>query len=477
MKVLLINPPAAHTIVGNNPEIIDAERGHNPPLSILFLAAQLLDTNRHEVRVLDCQVEEMGYPQLERAVFDHDPDLVGLTAMTLTLVDVVKTAQVVRRVNADIPIVVGGPHPAIYPAETARLPTVDYVLQGEAEYSFVDLIDRLADGADRTNDRHLAAVAGLFYEKDGQIKTGGPPGFIEDLDALPFPARQLTAVEKYTSLLAKRQPVTTMFTSRGCPFRCTFCHRPAMGKRFRAMSAARVVDEMEVCLDLGIREILIYDDTFTVKKKRVWRICHEILRRGLDVVWDVRAHVSTVDPDLLRLMKRAGCARIHYGIEAGTNRILKKLRKGITVEQARRVLTETRRAGISTLAYFMIGNPTETHAEAEQTLRFARSLDADYVHVTILTPFPGTPLYLEGLRDGVFSHDHWKAFAQNPRADFKPPFWEEHMDSETLQQLIRRAYQSFYLRPGYVLRRLTELRSPGELVRKARAAWKVVTMR
>jgi radical SAM superfamily enzyme YgiQ (UPF0313 family) len=469
MKILLINPPAENTIVGNNPELIDEERGYNPPLGLLFLAGELLERGRHTVSVIDCQVEQMGYDRLEEVVADHQPDLVGLTAMTLTLVDVTRTAATVRRA-AGCPIVVGGPHAAIYPAETARLADIDYVVQGEAEKSFADLCDRLEDGAP------LDGVTGLHYELDGEVETGLPPAYLEDLDELPFPARQLTPYHKYTSLLAKREPVTTMFTSRGCPFRCTFCHRPAMGKRFRALSASRVVDEMEECVRMGIPEILIYDDTFTVQKDRVWRICHEILRRDLDVVWDVRAHVNTVDGDLLRLMRRAGCARIHYGIEAGTDRVLRKLKKGITTARAHQVLAETRRAGISTLAYFMIGNPTETRQEAEQTIRFARSLPADYVHITILTPFPGTPLYMEGLRDGVFEKDHWKEFASNPRPDFVPPFWEESMSTEELHELIRKAYRSFYLRPGYALRRVLELRSPSELLKKARAAWKVATM-
>ena len=477
MKVLLINPPGENTIVGNNPEIIDEERGCNPPLGLLFLAACLEESGRHDVEVLDCAVLKMGYEELEREVGFRAPDLVGLTAVTLTLVDVVQAAAVVQKAAPAAKVVVGGPHAAIYPEETARLPGVDYVIQGEAEWSLVGLADVLeAAGGAAPKDEKLSAIAGLHTWRHGEMFKGRPWRFIEDLDTIPFPARHLTPVERYDSLLSAHGPVTTMFTSRGCPFRCTFCHRPAMGKVFRAMSPNRVVDEMQICRDLGIREILIYDDTFTVKRARVVAICEEILRRKLDLVWDVRAHINTVDPALLKLMRKAGCARVHYGIEAGTDRVMKVIRKGITLERASKVIRDTRRVGMSTLAYFMIGNPTETLAEARETIRFARRLDADYVHVTILTPFPGTPLYLDGLRDGVFARDHWQEFAQNPTADFVPPFWEEHMSTQQLHELIREAYRSFYLRPTYILRRLMELRSLDELMRKARAALKVIRM-
>jgi len=516
MKILLINPPAEKTIIGNNPEIIDEERGCNPPLGVLFLAACLEESGRHDVEVLDCQAESLGYDGLAREIETRNPELVGLTAMTLTLVDVVKTAELVKKVLPHTPVVAGGPHAAIYPTETARLESVDYVIQGEAERSIVHLADILdsqkepeekrtkraeakknkevrKDGdaekttapvgfskekteAEEVSWDALSAVPGLHVWRNGECLKGAEWAFIENLDEIPFPARHLTDVKAYDSLLAQQGPVTTMFSSRGCPFRCTFCHRPAMGKTFRAMSANRVVDEMEVCRDLGIKEILIYDDTFTVGRDRVVEICREILRRELSVVWDVRAHINTVDPELLKLMRRAGCARIHYGIEAGTDRVMKVLKKGITLKKAKQVVRDTRRAGISTLAYFMIGNPTETLDEAKQTIRFARSLGADYVHITILTPFPGTPLYEDGLRDGIFAKDHWREFAENPREDFVPPFWEEHMTTAELQGLVRRAYRSFYLRPIYILNRLRELRSLGELKRKARAAWKVMKM-
>jgi anaerobic magnesium-protoporphyrin IX monomethyl ester cyclase len=236
------------------------------------------------------------------------------------------------------------------------------------------------------------------------------------------------------------------------------------------------VDEMEECINMGIREFLIYDDTFTVDKKRVHAICDEILRRKLDIGWDVRAKVNTIDADLLKHMKAAHCERIHYGVEAGTDRIMKVLRKGITTEETRKVFKMTKDAGIDTLAYFMIGSPSETRDEIKQTFQFMRDLDPDYTHITILTPFPATEIYYQGLSSGLLKEDYWKNFALNPNPEFKPKFWTEMLSEAELNELIVDAYRSFYSRPSYIFKKMVQLRSFAELRRKVKAGFKILTM-
>lgn len=470
MKVLLVNPPSDNELMGNNPPIIEEERGYNPPLGLLYLAAHLEWYSDHQVAVIDAQVEELDYPALKAAIAAHQPEVVGITAMTFTLIDVIKTARLVKEIDEDIPVVLGGPHVHLYPQETVAIPQVDYLVLGEGEIPFHQLIDNLG-----RMDR-LEEIRGLVFHRNGTVINTGIRGLRDSLDEIPFPARHLTPYEKYSSLMAKRNPITTMFTSRGCPYKCTFCDRPHLGKRFRARSAVNVVDEMEECISLGIREFLIYDDTFTIQRQRVVDICEEIMRRGLDVGWDVRARVDTVDEELAQLMRAAGCERIHYGVEAGTDRVLKVLRKGITVEQARHAFRITKAAGIDTLAYFIIGSPTETYQDILQTMKLARELNPDYVHITIMTPFPGTALYFQGLEQGIISHDCWRAFAANPRPDFQPPYWEENFSREELLELVDAAYRDFYLRPGYILNRLRRIRSWSEFKRHARAGLKVLRL-
>jgi anaerobic magnesium-protoporphyrin IX monomethyl ester cyclase len=366
-----------------------------------------------------------------------------------------------------VKVALGGIHPTIYPKETAALDCVDFAVAGEGEGTMVSLAASL-DGGKSPDD-----VRGLAYRDCGRVVYTGVPEFIEDLDALPFPARKLTPYGRYGSLLSRRRPSTTMFTSRGCPHRCIFCDRPQMGKRFRARSAANVVDELQECSDMGIREVLIYDDTFTLDRRRVLDICEGIRERGLDVVWDARARVDTVDGELLSAMRSAGCDRIHFGVESGNGEILKTLCKGITLAQAEDAFRLASDAGIQTLAYFMIGAPHETVETVRETMDFAQRLDPDYVHFSIATPFPATGLYRMGLESGMFLEDYWQSFARKPAGGFVPAVWEENLGREELTLLLREAYRGFYLRPGYALRRLADIRSPGELVRKANAALRV----
>ena len=470
MRVLLVNPTAFFEVVGNNPEVIEESRGHNPPLGILSLAGYLEQHSDHDLTILDTQAEELSYRQIAQRVRAAEPDVVGITTMTLTLVDVLRVVDVVRAEAPQAKVVLGGPHPHLYPEETIRLPGVDFLVLGEGEITFKDLLDRIRDAGP------YDSIPGIVFRRNGEVVQTAPPQIIQDLDSLPFPARHLTDVRSYGSVLSPRQPVTTMFTSRGCPFSCTFCDRPHLGKRFRARSPVNVVDEMERCIEMGIHEFLIYDDTFTVRRPRVVAICEEILRRGLDVGYDVRARVDTVDEELLKLMARSGCRGIHYGVEAGTEKILTVLHKGIDLEEARKAFEATRRAGMQVLAYFMIGSPGETHPDIMETFRVARELNPDYLHMTILTPFPGTAIYRDGLDSGMLERDSWREFARVGNLGFVPPHWPENFTLEELQELLREGYRGFYRRPRYLLKRIMTVRSVGELMRKSRAGWKVLTM-
>ncbi|MDH4185342.1 MAG: radical SAM protein, partial [Nitrospinota bacterium] len=199
--------------------------------------------------------------------------------------------------------------------------------------------------------------------------------------------------------------------------------------------------------------------------------------RGLKIVWDVRAHVNTMDEPMLKAMKRAGCERIHYGIEAGNNRMLRELRKNTTVERVRQTIDLTKKAGIEALAYFMIGNPTETSADIDDTLRLAESLKPHYCHFTIFCPYPATEFYERGLAEGHIKQDVWRLFATAPGPDFQLPVWEEHFTRAELYEKIVMMYKKFYLRPWHVMGQLMRIRSMGEFKRKARAGFQVLRMK
>jgi radical SAM superfamily enzyme YgiQ (UPF0313 family) len=474
MKVLLINPPRWNELVGKNPSIIEKHRGFNPPLGLLYLASSLKMNTRFEVEVLDTQPLELTYPQLEDVLAQKPFDIVGISAMSFTLLDAFQTAQAVKKVRPSTRSILGGTHVHLFPEETIGLDGVDFALMGEAEYSLVDFLNEWTQGS-----TDLTKIAGLIFKnRDGKIiKNEIKP--IPDLDGIPFPRRDLLNVRHYSSLLSRGTLCTTIISSRGCPFKCAFCDRPLspVTSHFRARSAKNVVDEIQECVDLGIKDFLFYDDTFTVSRKRVLAICEEILQRQLRIRWDIRTRVDLVDEEILRMLKKAGCLTIHYGVEAGNDKILQVIKKGFTISKVKEVFRLTRRLGIETLAYFMIGLPSEDAHDIQDTFDLAKDLGPDYAHFTIFSPYPGTELYYLGLEKGIIKTDIWREFARGPREGFKIPVWEENFTREELYEMIVRFYKRFYLQPRYVFSRLWKVRSAGELSRKARAGLSVLAMK
>lgn len=439
-----------------------------PPLGIMSIAAYIRKHTAHQVEILDCQVEELTYEQVEKEIGRRSPDILGITAMTFTLMDVIKTAKIAKKVNPAVKVVLGGPHVNIYPEETLRTKEIDFLIMGEGEESFRDLVENI-NALD-----YYKKIKGLVFRENDQVINNGVAPLISSLDDLPFSARDLTPFKRYFSVLAENPPITTMFTSRGCPYKCLFCDRPHLGKNFRAHSAEYVVLEMEKCKKMGINEIMIYDDTFTVDRQRVVDICKKIIDNELNIVWDVRARVNTVDEKLLNLMARAGCKRIHYGVESGTQKILNVLRKGITLEMVEKAFALSKKVGIQTLGYFIIGSPEETRADIQKTIKFIKKISPDYIHVSIMTPFPATDLYSRALKEGVVKSDVWREFSKNPRTDFVAPIWDKELSREELLGLLTKIYKSFYFRPTFIIKKIFKLKSIKELKTKANAAFKLL---
>lgn len=467
IKVLLINPPTDHILRESLPAVVEDESGRFPPLGLLYVAAYAENVEGCTVKVIDCQVRDFTEEGLVKDIKEFAPDVVGIQAMTFTLIDATITAKAAKKAVPDALVVMGGPHPTIYPSETVSIPEVDAVIPGEGEFIFESLIRALSQG------NPPEGVKGVMTKKTKDI----PIDFktIEDLDVLKMPARHLINAEDYTTPLAVKNPITTLMSSRGCPARCIFCDRPAMGKRFRKKSAQAVFREMKYCVEeLGIGEIFFYDDTFTVDKQRVFDLCDLIIRDGLDVHWDVRSRVNTVTRELVARMAEAGCHRIHYGVETGSERIQQVIRKNLKMSDVHEVFKYTMDLGVEVLGYFMIGNPTETREDVMMTIDLITKLPMDYAHVAILTPYPATEIYTKALADGVYDHDYWREYSLNPTPDFHPRYWNEHFTDEELLKFSRQAYARFYSRPGYIIRRLTKVRSLNELYQKSRLGFKLL---
>jgi len=458
MKICLINVPNSYELIGNDPVIIKDQQGVYPPLGLLYTSAYINRDGKHHVDIIDCQAEEIDHKECARRVKELNPDLVGLTAMTFTLVDCKLVIQEIRKIM-DVPIVVGGPHTAIYPEESL-LPTslgADYVIKGEGEITLNEF----------ASDLEIGKVKGRIYSQ---------LNFIQDLDELPFADYNAVDINNYYSVLAEETPSLTLFSSRGCPFSCAYCDRPALGKGFRAQSAKRVVDEMKHLQEMGGKEIFFYDDTFSVSMKRVMEICQEIKRQGVTMKWDIRTRVNVVNEDLLRNMKEAGCERIHFGVETGNPRVVKELQKGTSIKQVEQAFDLCKKYKIKTLAYFMMGNPTETLDDVKDTLAVSRRIKPDFMQMTILSPFPATQIYLRAKEEGVVTGDPWRDYAKNINDDFRPPLWDSIYSRQELEKHLRWFYGQFYLQPSFVLDRIKEVRNFGQFKRYASAGMSLLKM-
>ncbi len=468
MKALLINPSTENMIRTHLPKNVEKRSGITPPLGLLYIASYSNANTDHEVEVLDNNLLTLNPNDLRKEIDRRSPHIVGVTATSFTIIDALEVARAAKQVSPEITVVFGGPHIGVYPEVAATLKDVDVCIVGEGEETFAELLDSLENGRD------LSKVKGLVYGKDGEIVQTGIKPFNEQLDVLPFPGRNLVPFNGYYSLLSKNDPITALITSRGCPFKCLYCDRRNNGRKYRARSAGNILKEMEEIKNMNIKEVLLLDDTFTVNRERVVEFAEGMIDRNFGLEWDIRSRVDGIDEDLIKLLARAGCNRIHIGIEAGTGRIQKILRKNVDLDKAKKIVDICRDEGVQTLAYFMIGSPTETREEIEETIRYSIELNPDYAQYAITTPFPGTDLYRMGLEKNLYTYDYWEDFAKRPNPGFMPRYWTEILSQDELINLLRTAHRRFYGRPKYLWKSLLEVGSPKDFVKKVKAGLNIL---
>ena len=457
MRVLLINPSQELALDSEAGSAAEDGGGRYPPLGLLHLQAALGAGGRHHAEVVDACIPGA----LDDALADgaEPPGLAGLTALTPNLLGVVATITRVRRRFPEARIVVGGPHADLFPLETARLEGVDYVLTGEAEATLGQLADGLEDGLE------TPPVPGLHTADDAVTSDPARAPTIEDLDALPPPDRSRLDTAAYRGIAGTDQVFTTMTTSRGCPYRCTFCSTPKSAYRMRSVGS--VVEEMERCGRLGIPHVYFLDDTFPVTGARADALGEELARRRDLPAWSCRTAAVGLTRERFELMKRGGCQRVQIGVETCTDEGLGVLGKRATVDDILATFDAARRVGVPTVAYFMLGLPTErSRADIRRLRDFARRLDPAFAMFNVLTLYPGTALYARAAQRGLVDGDEWRRFAAAPAPGFVQPVWDEHLSRRELVALQRGLYRAFYLRPATVLRLALH---GGGLGRKVRA--------
>ncbi|WP_321421405.1 B12-binding domain-containing radical SAM protein [uncultured Methanobacterium sp.] len=453
MDVMLINPYDENAVKNGLGFI-------TPPLNLMYLASSLENAS-FSVKIVDDDLLQMGYEKISQLAAKLNPQIIAITATTSTIKTALKYVKLIKKLLPNSLYVIGGPHPTFMPREVLNESVLDVVVLGEGEETLVDLTRKYID----KNSRDFGDIRGIAYQDLYQrnIKFTQPRPLIEDLDSLPLPARHLIPFESYG--ISKDQS-GGMITSRGCVFACGYCSSSLiMGKKFRSRSPENVVDEIEELLNkYKIRDIAFMDDTFMLNKRRANDIAQEIEDRNLDVSFVASSRVDMVDYNLLKKLKRSGMSTLYYGVESGSQRILNLMKKGITLKQAEDAVCSAKDAGLNVLTSFILGYPGETADDINKTINFSIKLNPDYSQFSILTPFPGTPIYHELNKNGLISTSNWEEYTVlEPILEYEKMGLTKGM----VKRKLIEAYLKFYARPSYLLKHRHMIKTIFEIIMRS----------
>ncbi|MFH1209763.1 MAG: radical SAM protein [archaeon] len=443
--------------------------GHLPPLGIATLGAFARE-HKFSVDVLDCLALDINNQDILNRIDKNKPKVVGFSCLTTMFHRAKETALLIRKRFPDILIIIGGHHATIMPIDIIKDDDCfDLLVFGEGELTLLEILneykkDKFSIKKFLTNYKKLNKIKGIVFREKNKIVKTLNRDLIKNIDSLPYPARDLLPMDKYIPLpnQYKRTPVVHMVAIRGCPYQCSFCSNNAVfGRGIRARSPKKVVEEIKYLIKTyNVREISFWDDMMTVNKKWMEELCNEIINQKIDITWTGYARVDTVNIELLRLMKRAGCWNIFYGYEAGVQELLDNIDKGITLRQIEDANKWTKEAGIEVRASFMIALPGETPELAKKTIEFAKRLNPDYAQFSITTPFPGTKLWNNAEKFGRINKDFKNYNGWEPV--FVPYGYK---DEEEIMKMEKRAVREFYFRPAFIISALKKIRTKEDIIR------------
>lgn len=352
----------------------------DPHLGIAYLTS-ILQKNDINVEIFDFALDYQFEDLIEK-VKDFQPELIGITLFSF---DFVNSYKLINRIKEqfNLPLVLGGVHVSSVKEDALKKTKADYALYGEAEKSIVELCQ----------NKPLEEINGLIYRKDNQIIKNPPAEFIKNLDELPFPAYEKFELKKYTYPQENRLQLAT---SRGCPYNCVYCAvKLSMGLGFRPRSPENVIAEIEHWHSKGYTFFEFVDDCFTLDMERAKKICDLIIQKNLKIKWNCANGIRAdrVNEELLIKMKQAGCEFIAYGLETGSEKILNRIKKGITLQKSLETFQQTKKIGLKFAVNFIIGLPEETSNDALQSINLAKKLPADYINFSNMVPYPGTETY------------------------------------------------------------------------------------
>jgi len=458
LKIAIINPPAykdeKYIREGRCEQRASSFQYLMVPISLPSIAA-LLRSRGFEVLLADCMAENLDSTTTIGKIEKFKPKLVIINFSTATFPADKNFTLELKKALPQAHLAGIGVHVSTLPEETLIETALDSIIRGEPEMTALDLANRLK-GKDR-----LRYVQGLSYRGNPTFVNNPAREFINNLDLLPFPARDLLKNERYKMPIYNR-PYTLVITARGCPNNCSFCTANIYyGSKIRMRSPENVLDEVEEILKIQkIRDITFWADTFTYERKNVLEICNGIKKRGLKFRWMANARIDRVDPEMLKAMHQTGCQILSYGVESGSQKILNHIGKNITLKQIRQTFAWTRASGIESAAHIIFGLPGETEETIKKTIKFVQEINPDYVQFYSAIPFPGTRFYDEAKKKGWITTQNWEDYELGKNIISTPK-----LPVERLAYWRRRAYLQFYLRPSYIWGRLKKIiKKPSDIL-------------
>lgn len=449
------------------------------PLGIAYLAAVIRNKNV-DVKVIDCIIEDIDtnftfngneyyglrLEEIRERILQGEYDVVGVSCQfTIQLEIVLEICRIAKECGVPY-VIVGGPHASAQPESLLLPKVVDYVFLGEAEKPIADFVDYIKSG----NTDHIKNINGIAYTmENGQMYISPTLSFIDDIDTIPLPARDMFPIEKYFTKCSpmggvfKSRRTLSMITTRGCPARCNFCASALFwGKEFRSHSLERVLEEMQELKNrYGVEEIQFQDDNFTLNKKRTLAICREMQEKKFGLPWSVPSGIAlwATDIEVIDAMHDAGCHYVAVAIESGNQRVLTEIiKKPLKLDKVPELCKHFKKKGIKLSAFFILGFPDETLDEIRDTFKFASKLHLDTANFYFPTPLPGSPLWTQAEKENLFIEGFSLTNVKYDRPSLTSKNWTTQELLDVVQSNKRMFYlKTFLRRPGVLLNRIVEM--------------------
>lgn len=442
MKVLFVHPHGKNWM--GSMKDISTIFNLMPPLGMMSIAA-FLERQGIQVELLDCYAHPAPLEELVASIVRRAPDVVGFSTTTSSFLEGYQIAERLKEEAPQTRIVFGGAHAcSVGVSLLDSFPAMDYLVIGEGERTFYELVN--------ANFQGVEAIPGVGYRRDGKRVLSAVRENIADLDTLPFPAyhRLPDFPRRYNLPLFSypKAPNTSIISSRGCPYNCSYCDRSVFNRGFRFNSPGYIHEHMAYLhRDFGIRHVFFYDDLFTFDRGRVEELCRLLSDSRLPVTYNCIARLEHVDPELVALLKKSGCWQVNFGIESGDPEVLKKHRKFMELDDVQRKLSMVKESGMRVKGLFMVGLPGEDEAAIHRTIDYALTLPLDEINVTKFTPFPGAPIYKTIRDQGEFNED-WPSM-NCVNFVFIPHGMTKERLEELYDEFIRRFFHRTRIHLGY----------------------------